>query len=220
MNKEDIKGIIFDLDGVLFDSEYYQWQAWVIPLKEYGIELTKEMYLKYVGKRSLDQVDQELIEDFNLNIPFGTLWEEKRKLIEKWFSEDALPLIPYAKEAVEYFINNHKFKVALCSAGALDEIMIKLEKNDFTKYFSIIVSGDGILKSKPAPDIYLSAINKLGLKPEECLAFEDTQYGVESAKSAGAYCFAIPTEYSEKQDLSKADRILSSLKEAVDFFEN
>jgi len=60
MNKENIKGIIFDLDGVLFDSEYYQWQGWVEPLREYGIELTKEMYFAYAGKNG-KQIDEELI---------------------------------------------------------------------------------------------------------------------------------------------------------------
>ncbi|HNY35706.1 MAG TPA: HAD family phosphatase [Candidatus Pacearchaeota archaeon] len=219
MNKEDIKGIIFDLDGVLFDSEYYQWQGWVEPLREYGIELTKEMYFKYAGKNG-KQIDEELIKDFNLNIEIGTLLKAKQPLIGKWFSEAAMPLMPYAKEAAEYFANNSRFKVALCSGGDTEEIITKLEKNDFIKYFSVIAAGSDVARSKPWPDIYLYAAEKLGLKPEECLAFEDTQYGLQSAKSAGVNCFVIPNEYSEKQDFSKADKVVSSLKEVVEFFNN
>jgi len=219
MNKENIKGIFFDLDGILFDSEYYQWQGWVEPLREYGIELTKEMYFNYAGK-SGPQIDEELIKDFNLGIFPGTLWEAKQKLLERWFNEKAMPLMPYSKEAVEYFANNSRFKVALCSGGPREEIMTKLEKNDFVKYFPVIVAGSDVSRSKPYPDIYLLAVEMLGLIPEECLAFEDTQYGSEAAYSAGVHCFVVPNEYSLKQDFSKADRVLSSLKDAIEFFEN
>jgi len=216
MNKEDIKGIIFDLDGVLFNSEYYQWQGWVEPLRKYGIELTQEMYFKYAGK-SWKPIEQEMIKDFNLNLKEGDLWAEKKALLEKWFNEKAMPLMPFSREVVEYFSNNPKYKLALCSGGDDDEIITKLEKNNFVKYFPIIVAGSDVERSKPSPDIYLLAVERLGLKPEECLAFEDTQYGLQSAKDAGTYCFVIPNEYSEKQDFSRADKIFPSLKEAVDF---
>jgi HAD superfamily hydrolase (TIGR01509 family) len=219
MNKENIKGIIFDLDGILFDSEYYQWQGWVEPLREFGVELTKEMYFKYAGK-SWRPIGEEMVKDFNLNISVEDLWERKKKLLEKWFNEKAMPLMPYAKEAAEYFSSNPQFKVALCSGGDRDEIITKLEKNDFVKYFSVITAGSDVKKSKPEPDIYLLSAERLGLKPEECLAFEDTQYGLQAAKSAGCYCFAVPNEYSEKQDFSKADKVISSLKEVVEFFNN
>jgi beta-phosphoglucomutase-like phosphatase (HAD superfamily) len=219
MDKENIKGIIFDLDGVLFDSEYYQWQGWVEPLRKYGIELTKEKYFDYAGK-SGKQIDEEMIKDFNLNVPIGTLWDAKKVLIEKWFNEKTMPLMPYAREAVEFFVGDPRFKVALCSGGDKGEIVAKLEKNDFVKYFPIIAAGSDVERSKPFPDIYLLAAKKLGLEPEQCLAFEDTQYGLQAAKSAGVYCFAVPNEYSEKQDFSKAERVISSLKEAIDFFQN
>jgi len=142
---------------------------------------------------------------------------EKKKLIEKWFNEKTMPIMSFAKEAVEFFVSN-QFKVALCSGGDKEEIMVKLEKNDFVKYFSIIVAGSDVERSKPYPDIYLLAIEKLGLKADECLAFEDTQYGLQAAYLAGTHCFAVPNEYSEKQDFSKADKVLSSLKDAMNFF--
>lgn len=211
----NIKGIIFDLDGVLFDSEYYQWQGWVEPLRGYGIELTKEMYFEYAGK-SGKQIDQELIKNFNLKIEKGFLLNKKNILIEKWFKEKTMPIMPYAKEAVEFFGNN--FKIALCSGGNREEVVIKLEKNNFLNFFPIIVAGDDVERSKPWPDTYLLAVEKLGFKSSECLAFEDTQYGLQSAKDAGLYCFSIPNEYSARQDFSRADKVLTSFKEAIDFF--
>ena len=217
MNKENTKGILFDLDGVLFDSEYYQWQGWVEPLRKYGIELTKEMYFNYAGKNG-KQIDQELIRDFKLNLNEGELLAQKTLLLEKWFNEKSLPLMPFAKEAVEFFVNNPKFKLGLCSGGDKEEIMVKLEKNDFVKYFSVIVGGDDVSNSKPAPDIYIAGAEKLGLLPEECLAIEDTQYGLQAAKSAGLSCFAVPNEYSIKQDFTNADQVLKSLKQVIEYF--
>lgn len=219
MIKKDIKGIIFDLDGVLLDSEYYQWQGWVEPLRKHMVNLTKEMYSNYIGKTG-KQVDEELIKDFELRVSVGTLLAAKKILLEKWFNEKSIPLMPFAKETIKYFISNPQFKVALCSGGPKKEIMTKLEKNDLVEYFPIVIAGDDVPRSKPWPDIYLLAVEKLGLKPEECLALEDTQYGLEAAKSAGVNCFVIPNEYSAKQDFSKADKVSSSLKEIIEFFEN
>jgi len=109
--------------------------------------------------------------------------------------------------------------VALCSGGDREEILTKLKMNNFLKYFSVIVAGDDVQHSKPAPDIYLLAVKLLNLNPDECLAFEDTQYGLQAAKEAGLCCFAIPNEYSNKQDFSLADKILTSLNDAIIFFE-
>ncbi|MFA5009100.1 MAG: HAD family phosphatase [Candidatus Paceibacterota bacterium] len=215
--KNNLKGIIFDLDGILFDSEKCQWKGWQYPLREFGIELTKEMYLKYAGK-SWKYIDPEMIKDFNLPLEEGQLVAKKKPLIEKWFSEKPMPLMPFAKEVVEFFVNNPQFKVALCSGGDREEIITKLEMNDFLKYFPIIAAGDDVKESKPAPDIYLLAAKLLKLDPENCLALEDTQYGLQAAKAAGAHCFAIPNEYSEKQDFSSADKVLSSLNDVMNFF--
>jgi beta-phosphoglucomutase-like phosphatase (HAD superfamily) len=82
----EIKGVLFDFDGILADTEYYQWQGWVVPLKKRGINLTKEQYLKYVGKRG-DQVEKEIREDLNLNVKKGILLEQKIALLDEWFKE-------------------------------------------------------------------------------------------------------------------------------------
>jgi len=83
----------------------------------------------------------------------------------------------------------------------------------------VIITKDDVLKGKPAPDIYLEAMKRLGLRGGECLAVEDTEHGLEAAKRAGAFCFAIPQEFSIGQNFSKADKVLESLKDVVCFFE-
>jgi HAD superfamily hydrolase (TIGR01509 family) len=215
MNKEKIKGIIFDLDGVLLETEYYQWQGWVIPLRELGIELTKEKYYDYAGKNG-KQIDKEIIKDFNLNLKEGELLSKKEPLLIKWFEEKKLNYMPFAKEVVEFFSSN--FKIALCSGGPREEIILKLKNAELIEYFPIIVAGSDVERSKPFPDIYLKAQELIELPKEECLAIEDTQYGLEAAKAAGLNCVSIPNEYSLKQDFSRADMICNSLKDLIEYF--
>lgn len=215
---ENIKGIVFDLDGTLFETEYYQWQGWVVPLKKLGIELTKEKYLDYAGKGG-KQIEEELLRDYNLKIEKGSLLEQKKELLEKWFLTEKINLLPFAREIVEFFYNNPQYKIALCSGGSKEEVILKLKRNDFLKYFDYITTNDDVTRSKPFPDIYKKAVEKMGLKYEECLALEDTQYGVQSAKDAGLTCFAVPSEYSLRQDFSMADKIFNSLGEVLNFFE-
>ncbi len=208
-----LKGALFDLDGVLVETEHFQWQGWVEVLKPYNISLSKEEYYKYAGKRG-DITDAELIKDFDLNIEKGSLIKPKEKILIKWFAEKPLKLMPYAWEALEFFVKNN-LKVGLASGGPKDEVMLKLERLNLLQFFEIIVSGTDIEKGKPDPETYLVALEKLGLNPEDCVVFEDTQYGLESAKSAGAICCAIPNEFSQQQDFSKADVVSPSLEGSI-----
>lgn len=206
-------GVIFDLDGVLVDTEYFQWQGWVEVLKPHGKSISQIEYLKYAGKQGSD-IESELIIDLNLPLSKNTLLEKKEQLLIDWFETKSLQCMPFAKEAVEYF--HHKnFKLACASGGPRDEVVLKLKKVDLLSLFQYVISGSDVKKGKPFPDIYLLAAKSLGLNPEQCLAFEDTQYGVASAKSAGLVCFAIPNEFSYKQDFSQADGVFTNLKEAI-----
>jgi len=144
------------------------------------------------------------------------LLSKKKPMLIKWFSEQKLKYMPHAREAAEFF--SSKFKIALCSGGPRDEVLLKLEKAELIQYFPVIVTGTDVERSKPFPDIYLRAKELIGLPAEECLAVEDTQYGLQAAKDAGLNCVAIPNEYSERQDFSRADMVVPSLKDLIDYF--
>lgn len=212
----EFKGVIFDLDGVLVHTEGLHYLSWVEVLKPFGINFSKEEYFNYAGKRE-HIIGAEIKKVYNLNINEEELTNRKIKVISKWIKSKKLELMPYAREAIKYFLDK-KLKLAVCSGSVKDQTILKLKKKSLYSFFPVIVSGDEVKRGKPYPDIYLLTAKKLGLKPQECLAFEDTQYGLESAKSAGLTCFAVPSEYSKKQDFSKADKIFKNLKGVVEWF--
>ncbi len=218
MDAKNIKAILFDLDGTLFKTEAYQIKAWDEVLKKRGITVSPKEYFRYVGKTALE-VEKDLVDEFGLNIEEGELEKEKEELILRWFGSEDLELMPYAREAMEFFSSRPGFKTALCTSGSEKEVLCKLKKNNLSDKFDVIITKDDVLKGKPAPDIYLEAMKRLGLRGGECLAVEDTEHGLEAAKRAGAFCFAIPQEFSIGQNFSKADKVLESLKDVVCFFE-
>lgn len=217
MNK--IRGVIFDLDGVLVDTEYYQWQGWVEVLKPYGVSLSKEEYFDYAGKRG-DIIESELMIKYGIKVEKGELLRKKENLLINWFESKELKLMPFAREALELLEKNKKYKLAVASGGPEKEVILKLKKTNLYSFFQVIASGSEVKNGKPYPDIYLLALEKLELKADECVALEDTQYGLEAATGAGLTCLAIPNEYSVKQNFSKAYRKLNDLRDAVEFLHN
>jgi len=220
METKDIKAILFDLDGTLCKTEAYQLKAWNDVLEKRGVFIQPKDYFKYIGKTAFE-VERSIAEEYNLDIEPGELEKEKETLLLQWFKDDDdLELMPYAKEAVEFFFNNPLYKIGLCTSGSRKEVVCKLKKHGLCECFDLIITKDEVLKGKPAPDVYLEAMKRLGLKGNECLAIEDTEHGLEAAKQAGAYCFVIPQEFSKGQNFSKADRVLGSLNDLIVFFKS
>lgn len=210
-----IKGAVFDLDGTLLDTERIQWQGWVDALKQLGISLPKDVSSKYAGKAGYI-IESELIRDYNLNLSPGPLLENRKRLSSSLLESQNIDFMPYALESVKFF-GNRGTKMAIASGSIKKDILLKLSKTGMQSMFDAIVSIDDVKRGKPNPDIYLKAVRKLGLNPRSCLSFEDTQYGLQSAKLAGLICLAVPSEFSQGQDFSMADGVFKNLKEAIDW---
>ncbi|MCD6402385.1 HAD family phosphatase [bacterium] len=214
-----LKAAIFDLDGVLINTEPYQWFGWIEVLKPYDAVLSKEEYISnYAGKSGII-IEEELLKKFSLSIEKGALLREKEKLLLQWFKEKEIELMPYAKESVEFFLNKN-LKTALISGGPRDEVILKLKRTGLFPLFSVILSGSDVKRGKPNPDVYLLGLERLEVESKSCIVFEDTAYGLEAATRAGIKCLAIPNEFSREQDFSKATKVFNNLKEAVGWVED
>jgi len=219
MNPKNIKAILFDSDGTLFQSEYRQAKIWDEILAEHNINIPPEDYILYAGKTA-EQIEAILIDRYNLKIKKGSLVKKRDEMVLKLYGIENLELMPCAREAVEFFYHHPDFDLALCTNGGIEEVRLKLVRNGFDHYFSAIITKDDVLNPKPAPDIYLSAMKKLRFQPTECLIIEDTAHGLMAAKASGAYCFVVPNSFAKGHDFSKADKILKSLRDLILFFKD
>ena len=131
----------------------------------------------------------------------------KLDLLKTW-KFDAIDGI---KDLISDLINNN-IAIALASSSPMKFIQLAIEKVGISEYFDIIVSGEHVDKSKPEPDIFLRAASLLKVKPSDCLVLEDSVNGVIAAKKAGMKCIAFLNPNSGNQDLSKADKVVTTLK--------
>jgi beta-phosphoglucomutase len=208
-----LKGVVFDFDGVIADTEGLQKEKWDIILKLFGISISDEEYIReYCGKSSATEIPQLLKKKYGNEIPYT--WEELARraseVLKDLFRTKEIKLLSGAKEALEFF-KQKGFKMAVCSAKDPEELEMKLRGAKLLEWFppeyrSTQSEAGG--KPKPFPDMYKLACQRLKLFPSECIAFEDTSAGVESAVKAGLYVVAMPNKWSKTHDFSMAHRIV------------
>ena len=200
------KGVIFDMDGTLLESTEADYKAWEKVFNDYGKKLSFGDYVPLLGIRSADVIKDHI----------GITGEEdvKRILKEKfnYFVEyvNAYPII--AVEGAEDFLKSlsrFDVKIGLATSSRKEKMKMVLESLNFLQYFDTIVTGEEVANSKPAPDIFLMAAERLGLSADDCLVFEDGPVGVAAAKNARMKCIAI-TETHPAEKLHLADFIIDT----------
>jgi HAD superfamily hydrolase (TIGR01509 family) len=203
-----VKAIIFDLDGVIINSEPIHFKASQKALQDFGIKITLEDYLQFGVSMGKLFFYEKISEKYKLKLNQIAVFRRKNDYFRKMFDEVKL------RNGIKTVLNStyQKSALAICSSGARVNLDLSLKKFDLEKYFKVIVSGDEVRRVKPYPDIYLKAISKLGSKKKECIAIEDSHSGVVSAKNAGIICLAIPNKFTAKQDFSLADQIFKDMK--------
>lgn len=202
-----IKGLIFDMDGTLVDSEGLHFAAWRETLSAYGIHsfpLTD--FDRYIGV-SNEQLADDYIQGHRLAVDIVTLVTEKQNRY--------LQLLPgiRPKPGVREIISrcHGHYQLAIASSSDRLELHHILLSLGLTDYFAEVVGGDMVSRKKPDPEIYLQAMSRLGLRPEECVAFEDSAPGVAAAKDAGMFAIAVPSPLVTGGDFSRADTVLSRI---------
>lgn len=207
-------GVVFDCDGTLVDTEPLHFLSWQQALAERGISFTQEDCSLISGLSGI-----EIAKRFDLQNP-EILFDDKRKHYEKLQKKGVAPIhrtVNFVKKIYELkdFLG---LKFAVASAAHKEEILINLTQIGLENYFEVIISGQNDLShfsdpegtNKPKPYIYLHTAHLLGLSPHMCMAFEDTQFGVDAAASAGFITFAVPSSFTKTQNFSKAHYLISS----------
>jgi pseudouridine-5'-monophosphatase len=210
---EPVRGVIFDLDGLLIDSEPVQLRAWEEYLAGHGHQLNEDLLARMYGRRLID-ASTAVVEMLALEIDAATVATERDELF--------LAMVPGAigpmpgAEALLRDLTERRLPLALATSGHRRYVDLVLDTAGVPRVFSGEVTGEMVKRGKPAPDTFLVAADMLGLPPSACLVLEDSPNGVRAAKASGAYCIGI-THHASKEALAEAgaDLVLDSLDQVL-----
>lgn len=216
--KINIEAVVFDMDGVMFDTEPVYKCAWQGAASELGYAIHDDLYMALIGKNNADS-EKAIVEVYGAGFPlteFRGLWRRKwRELIE---SEG----VPFKSGLVELLdlLGLYRIPAGVATSSDQDEVHLLLQTSGLIQRFKCIITGDLVAQGKPAPDIYLEAARQLEVEPASCVALEDSNSGALSAISAGMNTIVIP-DLSEPTDevISLSFDIVPSLAEAKHIIE-
>ena len=204
------RAFIFDMDGVIYDSEPIHAKAKKQVLAECGISISDERLATFVGRSSRDFYGTMVEENPQCQLSWQELAQRKHALYKRLLAEDdSVQVMPGIKELLEH-IRAVGYPIGLGSSSIMEMIELVLNRFDLKDFFSVLVSGNDLPKSKPDPLIFLTVAQRLAVSPEICTVVEDATAGVTAAKAAGMYCIGYENPNSGPQNLSKADIIVNS----------
>jgi HAD superfamily hydrolase (TIGR01509 family) len=204
-----LKAIIFDMDGVIIDSEPLHFKLEKELLEELGGKINKKEHEAFVGT-----TDYYMWKTFKGKFNLKYSVEEMIKIKKERFIEN-IHKIELVDNFYEFMLKMYEegFLMGLASSNNKNAVDAIVKKFQLDKYLKFIISGEEVSKGKPNPEIFLTAAKKMNVKPSECLVIEDATNGITAAKSAGMKCIGLKSSNSGNQDLSKADLVINNFNE-------
>lgn len=216
MKSEMYNTVVFDMDGVLFDTERLCQDSWLAIADEDGLPGMSEIFPRCIGLNSNDS--RQIVmgaygKDFN--------YEGFRQRASEWFwdyiEKNGLPLKPGTGEILAWLKENG-WRIGLASSTRRTTVLNHLEQAGISEYFSVVVTGDMVEHSKPRPDIYLMACKELGAEPGQAYAIEDSPNGIRSAHAAGMTPLMVPDMIPPDEEMVRLSRrIFKDLLEVLNF---
>lgn len=216
---EKIEGFIFDMDGILFDTERISSRFWKKALKKHGYDMDDEIYLTLIGRNSIAG-NEMLINRYGQDIPIEKIRGEKDIDMLEFIRGNGVPVKPGVYELLD-FLNQKGYKVAVATSTCRGKAIELLEMAGIRDKFTAIICGDDVVNSKPNPEIFLKAAEKLDVDPRRCIVFEDSPAGVEAAYNGKMKAINIPDLKEPDHDTERfAFKICSSLLEVRDYLKD
>ena len=210
------KSVIFDMDGVLVNTEPIHYRMYQEFFKEEGIDLPYEIYAPCIGS-TVQYLRGILMDAYHIDIRDPKNWARIKAHEEAIIEKEGYGEIAGIREFITD-LHDKGIKLAVASSSFYELIVKTTKAIGIYEYFDKIVSGADVAHPKPAPDVFFKAMEELGVKPEECVIVEDSSNGVRAAKASGAACIGFYNPDSGNQDLSLADIIVEGFEEVDSAF--
>lgn len=210
------KALLFDLDGTLVDSEHFHFSTWNELLAESDVQLEYDDFLKnYAGIPPAGNAVR-IKELYDISISLDELTSRKEDLNVERLKTSVIELMPFVQGSLDYFVKKG-LVMALVTASKRADVDEMLKNNGLARYLNVLVTRSDVERSKPDPESYHLAVEKVGFRKEECLVFEDTLNGLRAAKAAGLVCYIIQANQEDHGKLSAADKIFLNFEEATNY---
>lgn len=196
-----IKALIFDMDGLMIDSERLYYQAEKEIADKFNVSLQEEILWKMMGTKPIEGM-AIFIKGLNLPISTQEALDIRTAIMRDKLKND-LVAMPGLSHILDTFYG--WLKLAICTGAQLEFLDIVVNQLGIRQRFDVLQCSDRIKKGKPEPEIYLTTCEKLGFSPADCVVLEDSQNGVLAGKRAGCYVIAVPSEYTQGQNFDAAD---------------
>ncbi len=214
-----IKAVIFDMDGLMIDSERVTFECYQEILKGMNLTMDEEFYKTLLGK-PLKGIYQRFYDVYGNDFPIEDVIKDVHALMAQRFETEGVPVKTGLKSLLEYLkINNYKTIVATSSNR--DRVDTILAQAQITDYFDDSICGDEVTKGKPNPEVFLKSCQKLGVSVDEAIVLEDSEAGIQASYDAGIKVICIPDmKYPEKQYEEKTFKIFKDLNDVTNYLKN
>ncbi len=208
--------IIFDMDGLMLDTERLALKAWQLAGADFEFSISDDIFITIVGRNRRDS-DRILVEIFGTDFPIAAVRNRYLTYLDRWIDEGKLSIKSGLLELLG-LLDKISMPKAVATSTEYERAVHKLSLTNLLEHFPIVIAGDQVQKGKPAPDIFLAAAVQLGVLPENCLVLEDSDTGIQAAHDAGMTPVMIPDmKPPSKKSLAFAHKIFEELGEFHDY---
>ncbi len=213
-----IKAIIFDMDGLMIDSERVTFEGYQEILKKMNLTMTEEFYITLLGK-PVKGIYQRFYDVYGQDFPIESVIKDVHQYMAERFKNEGVPLKKGLLSLLTY-LKDHDYKTIVATSSNRDRVDDILRSADIEKYFDDSICGDEVTKGKPNPEVFLKSCQKLGVKPDEAIVIEDSEAGIQASAAADIKVICIPDmKYPEEKFAKKTYKIFKDLDEVKDFFQ-
>lgn len=210
------EAVVFDMDGVIFDSERAVMNCWLELAQKYDIKDIEKPYFACVGT-TMTRTRKIMLETYGEDFPYDEYARESSLMYHEKYDGGKLPMKPGVMELLSYLKGKGK-KIALASSTRRETVTNQLRWAGIIDYFDVIICGDMVAKSKPAPDIFLKACQELGVSPESTYAIEDSYNGIRAAHAGQLRPIMVPDLLEADDEMrGMAECVCDNLNEVIDY---